>query len=145
MFITLICYVAIAGPLSHRIMSFADTNNTLEAITLMSTDELGAKSIAYVCILCFNIIFICGGNALIIIIFVRTPALRVGTSATIINLAIADFCIGLYAVFLIALELIPGLLESYVFCRFRIGFAVIIFLVSLTTLTRGFSTFGRCW
>ena len=96
---------------------------------------MGLPTVPFLCVLSFDLALICGGNALVIIIFIRTQALRVASCASIINLAVADFCIGLDTIFLIALQVKPELLESYNACLARVGYVICIYFVSIATLT----------
>ena len=96
---------------------------------------ISADTVTFICMLIFDIIFICGGNALVIIIFARTPALRIISNASIVNLAFADLCIGLYTIVLLVKETFTELTKSYEHCRVNLAIAISIFLVSIATLT----------
>ena len=111
----------------------------ITATTITHTAEgLSTESILFISMTCFAIIFICGGNALVILVFTRTPDLHVKSRASIISLATADFGIGLHISSLIVMEVAPEVLQSFDFCRIPISFAIGIFLVSISNLTGGY-------
>jgi len=100
-------------------MSSPDINTTVNstAVTLndfMSSDVMDYVIPRVVFILLYCIIFLLGvaGNALVVYIVVRTPAMQTITNVFIANLAVADIAMCLLAV---PFTPISGLLKSWVF------------------------------
>ena len=81
------------------------------------------------------VIFICGGNILVMITIRKTRDVHSVTKKFIINLAVADFLIGVLTLHRILFELKPSLVDSYWSCALRSFLILLTYYTSAATLT----------
>ena len=77
---------------------------------------VGLAGLAFEIILMF---LICFGNGLVFAAFIRNESLRTLTNYYILQLAIADFGVGLLMPMHIAMYLFPSILQNIDLCMFR--------------------------
>ena len=107
---------------------------TIENITL---GNLGVTNIIVCCVYGLVMIFICGGNLVVILAIKRTPALHTNTNIFVVNLAVADFSIGLQLLQRMMQELKPEWFDNFAMCSIR------YFITEVMTSCSGLTLVGE--
>ena len=90
----------------------------------------------FAAIMLFFTLIICSGNGLVILVFLRSPKLRTMTNFYIIQLAVADFSLGLTLPFNVAVMFEPQLVLVYsVVCALRYSLYLMFGAASIFSLT----------
>ncbi len=106
----------------------------------LKVEALGAANIFESLLYVMILIFVCGGNLLVILAIKQTPALHTNTNIFVVNLAVADFLIGLQILQRIIQKMTPELALSSVMCSFRYNVSVSMTCCSRLSLIGKFLT-----